>query len=77
MKDTKTKRYKNLLTESRHRVLKKVNKKYCTRETLTRKSILDHVATNIKDNQFHMITINSPLSDYKRIYLEKKNVKPP
>lgn len=76
-KEKKTKQYKQLLKESGHRIINKVSKKFCTREGQTRKSILDHISTNLKKDNFHMITIDSPFSDHKQIYLEIKKVKPP
>lgn len=45
---------------------------YNTRETMTSRTILDHVCTNLYHDQFHLSIIDSPLSDHKQIYLELK-----
>lgn len=76
-KDKKTKQYKQLLKESGHKIINKIDKKYCTRAGKSKKSILDHVSTNLKNDTFHMITVESSLSDHKQIYLEIKKCKPP
>jgi hypothetical protein len=75
--DSKTKAYKNLLRESGYKLVNKIDPNYCTRESPTTKTIIDHVATNLNDNKFHFAVIDSALSDYKNIYVELKKFKPP
>lgn len=55
-KDKKARKYKQLTNASGYEILNKISNKYCTRETETRKSILDHVSTNLKNYNFHMIS---------------------
>ncbi|CAH2100147.1 unnamed protein product [Euphydryas editha] len=52
------------------RIINQIDEKFCTRETNSTKTIIDHVCSNLKENQFHMALIESPLSDHKQIYLE-------
>ncbi|KOB66672.1 putative tick transposon [Operophtera brumata] len=75
-KENQSKQYKELLNEAGYRLLNKINKKYSTRDSTTRKSILDHVCSNLKNNDFHMAIINSPMTDHKQIYFEMKKFKP-
>lgn len=77
MKDAKTKQYKNMIRETGYTILNKVCKKYCTRDSSTRKSILDHVCTNLRKDYFHMALVESTMSDHKQIYLQLKKIKPP
>lgn len=76
IKDKQSKQYNALLHETGYRVLNKINKKYSTRDSATRKSILDHVCSNLKNNDFHMAIINSSMTDHKQIYFEMKKFKP-
>lgn len=64
------KSYKELLAETGFSVLNKIDIKYCTREKTSRKSIIDHVCTNIRNNKFYMAVTNSAMSDHKQLYLE-------
>lgn len=70
-------KYKQILKESGHKILNKINKTNCTRESNTKKSTLDHVNTNIKDEHFNMTIINPSMSDHKQIYLQINKMKPP
>ena len=75
--DSTTRRYDAMLAESGYKLINKIDPEYCTRETATTKTILDHVFTNLKYNNFHMAIIESSLSDHKNIYLELKRDIPP
>lgn len=72
-----TKQYKSLLNEAGFTILNKITKKYCTRESSTRKSIIDHVSTNLKNDYFHMAIIESAMSDHKQICIELKKIRQP
>lgn len=61
-KKTKTEQYKQLLKQTGHKIVNKITKKHFTRQGLTRKSIFDHVSTNLNKDEFHMIYINSSLN---------------
>lgn len=76
-KDRQTRTYNQLLREAGHTIINKLNKKHCTRESKTRKSILDHVSSNLKNDNFHMALIDSSMSDHKQIFVELKKSKPP
>lgn len=71
-----TANYIRTITENGYTILNKITKKYCTRETSTTKTILDHVCSNIVQQNFHMVLIDSTISDHKQIYLELKQFKP-
>lgn len=75
-KDSETKLYHQLLKQTGYKIINKINKKYYTRKGLTNKSILDHVSTNLKNENFHMVYINSSLSDHRQLYVEIKKIKP-
>lgn len=75
--DSTTRRYKEMITESGYKIVNKIKPEYCTRETTTTKTIIDHISTNLKDSYFHMAIIESSLSDHKNIYLELKRTLPP
>lgn len=76
-KDKRTKQYKYLLHEAGHKILNKISAKYCTRDQKNKKSILDHVSTNLEHDYFHMAIIESSMTDHKQIYVELKKYKPP
>lgn len=76
-KDSRTNQYTQMLKQSGYKIINKITKKYCTREGTTRKSLLDHICTNLKKDNFHVITINSSFSDHKQLYVEIKKIKPP
>ncbi|CAH2098603.1 unnamed protein product [Euphydryas editha] len=59
-----------MLQENGYIILNKIDNKFNTRETLTKKSILDHVSSNLKHHKFHMTIVESPMSDHKQIYFE-------
>lgn len=75
--NNKTKLYQKTLTETGYLILNNIDEHYCTRETSLKKSIIDHVSTNLKLNSFHMAIIDSNISDHKQIFLEIKKYKRP
>lgn len=75
-RDKYSRTYKEVLSETGHFVLNKISKKYHTRGSQTKKSILDHVCTNLKSNSFHIALIESSMSDHRQIYVELKEIKP-
>ena len=74
-KNSKTKYYRDAMKESGYGFLNNIHEDYSTRETASTKTILDHVCTNLKDKSFHMVIIDSPMSDHKQIYLSIKKYK--
>lgn len=64
--------YKNVLKENNFSIINKIKQEYCTRETTTTKTILDHVCTNINNQNCHFTIIESNMSDHKQIYFEIK-----
>ncbi|KAL0808698.1 hypothetical protein ABMA28_013128 [Loxostege sticticalis] len=62
--------YKQMLKENGFAILNKIDPQYCTRETATSRTIIDHVSTNIKNNNFRLSIVNSLLSDHKLLFLE-------
>lgn len=70
--DSATKNYKNILKENNFKILNKIDQKHCTRETSTSKTILDHVCSNLKENDFGLTIIESAMSDHKQLFLEIK-----
>lgn len=70
-------KYKQVIRESGYKLLNKINKAHCTRDSVTKKSILDHVCTNIRDESLNLTIINSSFSDHKQIYLQFDKIKPP
>lgn len=73
-----TNNYTNMLEEAGYQILNKITKMYCTRETETTKTIIDHVITNIYNSlRFQLSIIDSPMSDHKQICLEMLNQKLP
>lgn len=68
--DNPVKEYKEVLQENNIRILNKINKIHCTRETTTTATILDHVCSSLIENTFKMTVIESNMSDHKQIYLE-------
>lgn len=69
-KNCHTTKYLSEIEEAGYEILNKINKKYCTRETSTTHTILDHVCTNLKNHSFSISIIESSLSDHKQIYIE-------
>lgn len=67
-KDKKATQYKQVLKRVGHKIVNKIDQKNCTRAGTTKKSILDHVSTNLKNDTFHTITVDSSLSDHKQIF---------
>lgn len=74
--DRDTRKYKDTLKENNYRFLNKIHQKYCTRETESTKTIIDHVCTNLKDNNSNFVIIETAMSDHKHIYLEIENYQP-
>lgn len=68
--DRYTKNYINVTTENGLQILNSTVAKYCTRETSTTKSTLDHVCTNIKNHKFNLTVVETAMSDHKQLYLE-------
>lgn len=75
-KDKTTKNYKSILQQNGFKILNKIISTHCTRETENSKTLLDHVATNLKNNTFHMALIDSAMSDHKQIYFEAHKYQP-
>ncbi|KOB70396.1 putative tick transposon [Operophtera brumata] len=73
--ETSTTLYKETLEESGYIILNKIDENFCTRETASTKTLLDHVCTNLKGNDFHLAIIETPMSDHKQIYFEVKKCK--
>lgn len=71
-KDNRSTEYLNCLKECGYKLLNKCNEKYCTRETSTTKTILDHISSNILTHSFQFTLIESSMSDHKQIYFEIK-----
>lgn len=69
-------KYKEELQTCGYRLLNKVDESYCTRETATTKTIIDHVSTNLADVKFHLAIIATAMSDHNQIYLEVKKHEP-
>ncbi|XP_063384887.1 uncharacterized protein LOC134670996 [Cydia fagiglandana] len=59
-----------IVEESGYCILNKIEEQFCTRETTTCKTILDHVYTNLLEDHFNFHIIDSAMSDHKHIYLE-------
>lgn len=71
-----TRNYKRAIQESGYKIINKVDKTYCTRQTLNSQTIIDHVCTNLQNDKFHFAVINSAMSDHKHLYLELYKYKP-
>lgn len=68
--------YKLTLKENSYQIINKIDTNHSTRETSSTRTILDHVCTNLKDNNFHLAIIESAMSDHKQIYFEVKKYHP-
>lgn len=68
--------YRGVILENGYTIMNKEDEGYCTRETSSTKTILDHVCLNINDKTFHLAVIDSSMSDHKQIYFEAKKYKP-
>lgn len=75
--DNSTRKYKNIYKENGYRIINKIDPQYCTRETETTRTILDHVCSNLKDHSFHLAIVDSAMSDHKHIYFEIQSYQPP
>lgn len=69
--------YKATLKKAGYKILNKIHRDYFTREAETKKSILDHISTNLKNDFFHIALYDSPMSDHRQIYLSLKKHDPP
>lgn len=74
--DRGTNTYKELIQESGYEILNKIDEEHCTRLSTTTKSILDHICSNLKQDEFHVAVIDTPMSDHKQIYFEVKRYQP-
>ncbi|KAI5638925.1 hypothetical protein NE865_08491 [Phthorimaea operculella] len=68
--------YVQTLTENNYFILNNIHEAYFTRKESNKKSILDHVCSNIKDLSYHIAIVESSMSDHKHIYLEMKKQPP-
>lgn len=68
--------YKRTLKENGYKVINKINRNFCTRETAKTKTLIDHVCSNLTENNYHLAIIDSTLSDHKQINFEVKKIKP-
>ncbi|XP_045484966.1 uncharacterized protein LOC123689371 [Pieris rapae] len=75
--DKQTKQYMDVMDEAGYSIINKIQKKYYTRDSKTRKSIIDHVCTNLRDDCFHMAFIETGMSDHRQLYIELKKSKAP
>lgn len=69
--------YNETLEENGYRLINKIDSKFCTRETDTTRTIIDHICTNLKEDYFHQALIQTPMSDHNHMYLEMKKYVPP
>ncbi|KOB76313.1 Cytochrome P450 protein, partial [Operophtera brumata] len=51
-------------------ILNKIEESHCTRHSKIRKSIIDHIYTDLLEENFNFFIIESAMSDHKHIYLE-------
>lgn len=68
--------YIEAVKECGYHVINKIDKSFCTRETSTTKTILDHVCSNLKQYIFNFAIVESDMSDHKQIYFEVLNYTP-
>lgn len=68
--DSDKSKYLDVLQESGYNVMNKIHIDYCTRETATKKSILDHACSTLNENPFNFTIIDTPMADHKQIFLE-------
>ncbi|KAI5643357.1 endonuclease-reverse transcriptase domain-containing protein [Phthorimaea operculella] len=73
----KKQKYVNIMNAAGYKILNKTSKKYYTRKTHIKTSILDHVATNLRNDTFNFALIESSLSDHRQIHLTLKKYRPP
>lgn len=74
--ETATCMYKDILKENNYEIANKINEKYCTRETSTTQTIIDHICHNLKNNNTHFAVIKTPMSDHNQVYFEIKRHQP-
>ncbi|CAH2108999.1 unnamed protein product [Euphydryas editha] len=70
--NTAARHYQLTLKENAIQILNKIDPDYCTRETNTTRTILDHVCSSLQQNEFHLVLIESAMADHKQIFLEVK-----
>lgn len=70
--ESSTMKYRTMLEESGFKIINKINEQHCTRETATTKTLIDHICTNLHEDNFHLAVIESSMSDHKQLYLELK-----
>ncbi|CAH2087021.1 unnamed protein product [Euphydryas editha] len=70
--DRGTVEYKQLIQENGYQILNKIDETYCTRDSGTTRSIIDHICSNLKQENFHIAIVNTSMSDHKQIYFEMK-----
>ncbi|CAF4942058.1 unnamed protein product [Pieris macdunnoughi] len=75
--EKQTKQYMDVMDEAGYNIINKIRKKYCTRDSKTRKSIIDHVCSNLRSDRFHMAFIETGMSDHRQLYIELKKSKAP
>lgn len=76
-KEKRTKEYKETINDAGYKIINKITKKYSTRDSPTKKSILDHIITNLNNENFHVALIESAMSDHKQICVQLKKFKSP
>lgn len=68
--EKQTKDYMEMIKENGFEIMNKMHDTYCTRESTTTKTIIDHICTNLKNSQFSMSIIESAMSDHKQLYFQ-------
>lgn len=68
--------YNETLQEAGYNIINKIDQTYCTRETATAKTIIDHVCSNLNDTEYSLAIIDTPMSDHKQVYFEIKRYEP-
>jgi hypothetical protein len=67
--------YTDMTKQCGYKIMNKIDRDYSTRTTSTSHTIIDHISTNLKENQFHLAIIDSTMSDHKQLYFEIKKYK--
>lgn len=73
--DASTQNYLDIVSDCGYKIINRISEEYCTRETTTSKTILDHICTNLKNCNFNLSIIESAMSDHKQLLLEISNYK--
>lgn len=67
-------KYIAMLSGTEYHLINNIKDDHYTRiDKGQRRSILDHVCSNLHDNKFHMSIIDSPMSDHRQIFLGIRN----